>query len=47
MVVRVVPYRFRFKGEGWVSLKTEGSWGSEGSSIQIQVQGWGLGLFKS
>ena len=25
-------------GDG-VSLKTEGSWGSEGSSIQIQVQG--------
>ena len=30
-------------GDG-VSLKTEGSWGSEGSSKQIQLQGWGRGL---
>jgi len=30
-VERVVPYRFSFKGGG-VSLITEGSWGSEGSS---------------
>jgi len=30
-------------GDG-VSLKTEGSWGSEGSSKQIQLEGWGRGL---
>ena len=43
--MRVVPYRFRFKGGGWVSLKAEGSWGSEGSSIQIQLQGQVRGVF--
>ena len=32
---------------GGVSLKTEGSWGSKGSSIQIQLQGWGWGLWSN
>ena len=42
-----IVYHAHRKSGDRVSLKTDGSWGSEGSSIQIQVQGWGLGLFKS
>ena len=39
-----MPFRFNFKGGGGVSLKTEGSWGSQGSCHSDSASRVGVGV---